>query len=112
MYSVQTLSIRSLVKETNRTPRNVRAKSLDLNKRNVKVMTVELERPFVWPAEEKDLSRWDKDLYDSAKEFEEKRRDHIQARGTKPEPGRREMLEGLVKEVQGEGPASGEKAEV
>ena len=37
-----------------------------------KFMTVELERPFVWPEEPEDYSAWNKEQMEASKEMQEK----------------------------------------
>ncbi|TVY84685.1 Mitochondrial 54S ribosomal protein L23, partial [Lachnellula suecica] len=39
--------------------------------RSIKKMMVEMEQPFVWPAEPENYDEWDKDTYDAAKKDNE-----------------------------------------
>lgn len=43
--------------------------------RSIKHMLIEMDKPFAWPDEPKDLSGWDKETYDAAKRQREREQD-------------------------------------
>ena len=71
VYSVRITSVRSYVKQSRVEMEQLHGK-IKMNRwhrpRAKKFMTVELERPFVWPAEPEDMSPWNRK---EAKESEE-----------------------------------------
>ena len=74
-YSVRTLSIRSYVKQSRPISHDPRASRPTPNRwhrpKATKTMTVELERPFVWPEETKDFEAWNqKEVREAEKEQE------------------------------------------
>ncbi|KAK7528705.1 mitochondrial 54S ribosomal protein uL23m [Phyllosticta citriasiana] len=51
--------------------------------RSIKKMTVEMDKPFIWPEKPEDLSPWSHDLYHAAEEFrgdQESKEDDIHAK--------------------------------
>ncbi|KAF2164950.1 hypothetical protein M409DRAFT_67643 [Zasmidium cellare ATCC 36951] len=65
-YNVETYSARSYVKLSPVRPKEGHHPRRWHRKRSRKFMTVELARPFVWPAEPEDLSEWSADTVQGA----------------------------------------------
>ncbi|KAK4494193.1 hypothetical protein PRZ48_014491 [Zasmidium cellare] len=78
-YGVETLSTRSYVKLTPVRPLPGHTPRRWHRKKSRKFMTVELARPFVWPAEPEDLSEWNADSVQMASKEQSKFQD---AQGT------------------------------
>ncbi|KAK8216182.1 hypothetical protein IWZ01DRAFT_415324, partial [Phyllosticta capitalensis] len=66
--------------------------------RSIKKMTVEMDRPFVWPEAPEDLSPWSHDLYHSAEKYREKQQDQQDDVHAKPSDTKtlREQAEALL----------------
>jgi large subunit ribosomal protein L23 len=75
VYNVRITSVRSYVKQQRVEMERVHGRIM-LNRwhrpRAKKYMTVELERPFVWPEEPEDYSPWNKEQMEASKEMQEK----------------------------------------
>ena len=75
VYDVRITSVRSYVKQSRVEMEQLHGK-IKMNRwhrpRSKKFMTVELERPFVWPAEPEDYSGWNKDQYEASRKMQEK----------------------------------------
>lgn len=75
VYNVRITGVRSYVKQQRVEMEKVHGR-IKVNRwhrpRAKKFMTVELERPFVWPAEPEDLSAWNKDEMEASRELNEK----------------------------------------
>lgn len=76
-YNVRTHSVRSYVKQqrvSQGDPRREGGKPLPrrwYRPRSLKFMTVELDKPFVWPERPEDYSEWNKDEFIQAEEAQQ-----------------------------------------
>ncbi|KAH8585548.1 hypothetical protein B0O99DRAFT_646678 [Bisporella sp. PMI_857] len=71
-YNIRSLSVRSYIQMQKLRQDKPGAKRPSPRKwyrpRSIKKMTVEMDRPFVWPEEPTDYEKWDKKTYDAAQE--------------------------------------------
>ncbi|KAF8472001.1 ribosomal protein L23-domain-containing protein [Kalaharituber pfeilii] len=103
-YNVKVLSVRSYVVQQ----KVQRIKNLEEQRREwyrpraIKKMTVELEKPFIYPPEPTDLSPWDNKIHKAAKEYQEKMRDNHGLEGKrKPDMAQRTHIFELARETLG-----------
>ncbi|KAF8421253.1 ribosomal protein L23-domain-containing protein [Tirmania nivea] len=103
-YGVKVLSVRSYVVQQ----KVKRIKNLEEPRREwyrpraIKKMTIELEKPFVYPAEPTDLSSWDNLIWKSAKEAQKRQQDTQGLMGLrKPNISQRKHIFEVAREALG-----------
>ncbi|KAK5987925.1 Large ribosomal subunit protein uL23m [Cladobotryum mycophilum] len=85
LYNVEVRKVRSYVKEQPLTQRSDHSRSW-YRPLPLKIMTVELDKPFQWPDAPEDLTPWNKELWDMREEDREEQSDlqHIHQQGKVP----------------------------
>ncbi|KZF23119.1 hypothetical protein L228DRAFT_281871 [Xylona heveae TC161] len=75
-YGVKVVSVRSYVQQQrvrqDKPGSRMPAPRRWYRPRSIKKMTVEMDKPFVWPEEPEDFSSWEKERYDAAAKSQEK----------------------------------------
>ncbi|KAI9705410.1 MAG: hypothetical protein M1836_006165 [Candelina mexicana] len=95
-YGIKALNVRSFVQQQK--VRQGKPSSLKpaarqwFRPRAIKKMTVEMERPFVWPDEPEDFEPWDKKTYDAAQESQKAEREKYSLKATQNPPEDRETI--------------------
>ncbi|KAI9787213.1 MAG: hypothetical protein M1839_003448 [Geoglossum umbratile] len=87
-YGIHVLSVRSFIQQQRVRQDKPNAKMPAYRRwfrpRAIKKMTVEMDKPFVWPEEPTDYSAWDKESFDAVAEAQEKQIEMRKAMGTTP----------------------------
>ncbi|KAH0545535.1 hypothetical protein FGG08_000366 [Glutinoglossum americanum] len=94
-YGIRVLSVRSFIQQQRvredkpgaRRP----APRRWFRPRAIKKMTVEMDKPFVWPEEPTDYSAWDKTMFDAVTEAQKNEVERRRASGSEP-PSERESI--------------------
>ncbi|KAF8459567.1 ribosomal protein L23-domain-containing protein [Terfezia claveryi] len=103
-YGVKVLSVRSyVVQQKVKRIKNLEEPRRELYRpRAIKKMTIELERPFLYPAEPTDLSPWDNLIWKSAREAQKKQQSNQGLMGLrKPNTRQRKHIFEVAREALG-----------
>ncbi|OQD76448.1 hypothetical protein PENDEC_c004G03575 [Penicillium decumbens] len=102
VYGVGVLSVRSYVQlqPITRITRDGRNMGAWRRPKSEKRMTVELREPFVWPEEPTDLSRWEKESWDSGERFQTQMRRENRQRGDAAEKPDEKMRKAFKEQAE------------
>ena len=115
-YALRCISIRSFVQQQpvreDRPGARMPQPRRFFRPRAIKKMTIEMERPFVWPPAIEDFAPWDKDRFDGAREAQKEQQAEMQ-RGQEGNPkgllGAKEKEDRAVLRKQAEKLLKGER---